>query len=143
MPSPRRLSRFMAHRSGFEKKIEAQLKEAKVEYKYESESIEWLRKISKGRCAGCGSDEVFQRCTYTPDFVLGNGVWIESKGYLDGPDRTKLRSIRAQFPKLDLRLVFQRDNVIPGTKNKTRYSEWAEKNGFKWALKVVPKSWLV
>ena len=132
-----------ARRSGFEKKVEAQLKEAQVEYSYESESIEWLRPVSKGRCGSCGSDEVFQRCTYTTDFVLKrNGVWIEVKGYLDGPDRTKLKEIRQQHPKIDLRLIFQRDNVIKGTKNKTRYSEWAEKNGFKWALGSVPKEWL-
>jgi IS5 family transposase len=129
-------------RSGFEKKIEAQLKEAGVKYGYESETIEWRRGISKGVCGKCGSDETFQRCSYTPDFVLDNGVWIEAKGYLDGPDRTKLKAIRKQHPEIDLRLVFQRDNVIKGTKNKTRYSEWAEKIGFKWALGKVPKDWL-
>lgn len=129
-------------RSGFEDTIDGQLAESGVDYGYESTSVEWLRAISKGVCGACGAEGVTQRCSYTPDFVLSNGIWIEAKGYLDGPDRTKLKAIRRQHPQIDLRLVFQRDNVIKGTKNKTRYSEWAEKNGFKWALKVVPKDWL-
>lgn len=129
-------------RSGFESKVEAQLKEAKVGYGYESITITWLRSVSKGICNRCGAEEVNQRCKYTPDFVLANGIWIEAKGFLDGPDRTKLKAIRKQFPDLDLRLVFQRDNVIKGTKNKTRYSQWATAAGFKWALRVIPADWL-
>jgi hypothetical protein len=140
---PRTYWQRNARRSGFEKKVEAQLKEAKVEYKYESEKLVWIRPVSKGTCTKCGSDGVGQSCTYTPDFVLSSGIWIEAKGYLDGPDRTKFKHISKQFPKLDIRFVFQRDNVIKGTKNKTRYSEWASKLGFKWCIGKIPKDWLV
>lgn len=129
-------------RSGYEKTLRKKLDDQGVVYTYEPFSIEWRRTISKGICASCTNGDVYQRCSYTPDFVLANGVWIEAKGYLDGPDRTKLKAIKQQHPEIDLRLVFQRDNVIKGTKNKTRYSQWADRNGFKWAIKEVPESWL-
>jgi hypothetical protein len=133
-------------RSTFEGTIEQQLEAAGVDYEYESDTIQWVRKITSGKCLGCGHSEVGQLCDYTPDFRIttkAGRVWyIEVKGYLDGPDRTKLRTVRKQHPGLDIRLVFQRDNVIKGTKNKTRYSEWAKKNGFVYSIGSVPKEWL-
>lgn len=137
---------FRVYRSGFEDKVRQQLDAAGVKYEYEPFSVEWIRKITSGICLSCGDRGVGQRCDYTPDFVCtspsGKEVWLEVKGYLDGPDRTKLRAIKEQHPDKDLRLVFQRDNIIKGTKNKTRYSEWATKYGFKWAIKEVPKEWI-
>ncbi len=138
-------------RSTFEGTIDEQLKAAGVKYSYESVTVEWVRKVASGRCLSCGHSEVGQLCHYTPDFVIekrGAGgdvpttLWIEAKGYLDGPDRTKLRAIRKQYPGQDLRLVFQRDNVIKGTKAKTRYSAWAAKYGFVYAIGKVPTEWL-
>lgn len=132
-------------RSGFEGTINEQLKASGVKYKYESVTIQWTRKISSGRCLSCGHSEVGQLCDYTPDFEVEgqNGTfYIEAKGYLDGPDRTKLRAVRQQHPGIDIRLVFQRDNVIKGTKNKTRYSAWAAKYGFVFAVGKVPTEWL-
>jgi len=129
-------------RSGFEKTIRKQLDEQKVKYKYEPCKIKWKRRVSSGECGRCGHSKVYQLCSYTPDFVLGNGIWIEAKGKLDSRNRTKLKAIREQHPEIDLRLVFQRDNIIKGTKNKTRYSEWASKLGFRFAIGSVPSAWL-
>lgn len=132
-------------RSGLEKKVRAFLDANKVDYKYEPGPIKWDRRVSSGACRNCSSDEVVQVCKYTPDFVLSNGIWIEAKGRLDGPDRTKHLAIKKQHPEIDIRFVFQRDNPIPGTKNKTRYSEWAQKNGFKFTVSPkgeVPEDWL-
>lgn len=138
--------KFRTHRSGFEDTIDEQLRQAGVDYKYEPDTIQWTRKVASGRCLSCGHSEVGQLCDYTPDFRIvtpGGGVWyIEAKGYLDGPDRTKLRAVRKQHPGIDLRLVFQRDNVIKGTKAKSRYSDWASKNGFVFAIGKVPAEWL-
>jgi hypothetical protein len=139
-----KLHRKAQKRSSFEDTIDDQLAKAGVEYAYERTTIPWTRHISSGECLSCGHREVGQRCDYTPDFEVkvGKGFFIEVKGYLDGPDRTKLRAIRKQYPDLDLRLVFQRDNVIKGTKEKTRYSAWATKFGFKFAIGKVPDEWL-
>ena len=43
---------------------------------------------------------------YTPDFVLSNGVILETKGYWDDEDRRKMRNIKQQHPELDIRMVF-------------------------------------
>lgn len=131
-------------RSTFEGIIEQQLKELGVNYEYESTVLPWVRKITSGKCLSCGHSEVGQQCDYTPDFRINRGqrtFFIEVKGYLDGPDRTKLRAIKAQYPDLDIRIVFQRDNPIKGTKNKTRYSEWARKYGFVYSVGSVPSEW--
>ncbi len=133
-------------RSGFEGTIDQQLKESGVKHSYESVTIPWVRTVARGTCLKCGDSEVGQRRNYTPDFEVettsGNRFIIEAKGYLDSEDRSKLRAVRTQHPEIDLRLVFQRDNVIKGTKAKTRYSEWASKFGFKWAVGKVPDEWL-
>lgn len=78
--------------------------------------------------------------TYTPDFVLQNGIIVEAKGRLTVHDRTKHTRISEQHPDLDIRFVFQYNNPI--TKgSKTRYTDWAEKNGFRWAMHTIPKEW--
>jgi hypothetical protein len=77
---------------------------------------------------------------YTPDFVLPNGIIVECKGRLTVHDRTKHLRISEQHPHLDIRFVFQYDNPI--TKgSKTRYTDWATKHGFQWAMKTIPKEW--
>jgi hypothetical protein len=78
--------------------------------------------------------------TYTPDFILPNGVIVECKGRLTVHDRTKHKRIKEQHPNLDIRFVFQYNNPI--TKgSKTRYTDWAEKNGFMWAMLTIPPEW--
>lgn len=137
--------RKMDKRSTFEDTIDAQLAASGVDYSYESITIPWTRKVTSGRCLSCGNSEVGQLCDYTPDFKVAGAkgeFFIEAKGYLDGPNRTKLRAIRKQHPDLDIRLVFQRDNRIPGTKEKTRYSAWAAKYGFKFAIGKIPEAWI-
>ena len=55
-------------------------------------------------------------------------------------DRTKHVLIAKQHPDLDIRFVFQYNNPI--TKgSKTRYTDWAEQHGFKWAMHYIPKEW--
>jgi hypothetical protein len=130
------------YRSGFEEKIKKQLEEQGIKFEYETQTWEYRKPVRMSRCGDCNGTGVYQLCKYTPDFILGSGVILECKGYLDGPDRTKLRLIREQFPDKDLRLVFQRDNVIKGTKNKTTYSQWAEALGYKWCIKEIPTTWL-
>lgn len=83
-----------------------------------------------------------REATYTPDFVLRNGIIIESKGIFDVEDRKKHLLIREQHPELEIRFVFSssRSKLYKGSK--TSYAEWCEKNGFLFADKLIPLAWL-
>jgi len=43
---------------------------------------------------------------YTPDYILPNGIVIETKGRFTLDDRKKHLNIQDQYPDLDLRFVF-------------------------------------
>lgn len=121
-------------RSGYEKKVRKCLEENKVQYTYESMVIKYVVPETKR--------------SYTPDFILPNGVIIESKGYpFSSKDRAKMLFVKEQHPELDVRILFERDLKISrkGAKKVTKYSDWAEKNGFKYAISpqgIIPEEWL-
>jgi len=79
---------------------------------------------------------------YHPDFLLQNGIVVETKGKLEPKDRAKHLFIKMQHPELDIRFVFQRpfDKIVKGSK--TTYAMWCDKHGFTWASKIVPEGWL-
>lgn len=113
------------YRSGFESKLAHQLKRSGVDFEYETLSIEYQR-----------------LSTYTPDFILPNGIIIEAKGVWTVEDRAKHLLVRQQHPHLDIRMVFMRASNKINKKSKTTYAMWCEKKGIKYADKVIPKSWL-
>lgn len=119
-------------RSGLEKKVADFLREHKVEFSYECDKIHY--KVPE-------SDHV-----YTPDFRVktrsGKLILIETKGRFLLEDRKKHLLIRAQYPNLDIRLVFQNPNAKLDKRSKTTYCMWAEKHGFQWAGKCIPEEWL-
>lgn len=82
--------------------------------------------------------------TYVPDFIIsfpdGRKVYVEVKGYLRYEDQVKLRAVRRDNPDLDIRMLFAVDNKI-SKKHKMRYSDWADKYGFPYAVGGIPKSW--
>lgn len=79
---------------------------------------------------------------YTPDFLLDNGIIVETKGIFDAQDRNKHLLIKAQYPELDIRFVFSR-SAAPITKgSKTTLAVWCERFGFKYADKLIPRAWL-
>lgn len=79
---------------------------------------------------------------YTPDFLLPNGIIVETKGVWEAQDRAKHLFVKTQFPDLDIRIVFSRgaSPINPGSA--TSCAEWATKHGFKWAEKLIPEAWL-
>jgi hypothetical protein len=80
--------------------------------------------------------------TYTPDFKLDNDIIVETKGRWKAEDRKKMGLIYEQHPELDIRMLFATDNKI-SKNSKTRYSDWCEKRGIKYAIGTeVPKEWL-
>lgn len=105
-------------------------KKLKAEVQYEGEKIAY---IVPARAAN-----------YIPDFIKikkdGSKLFIEVKGYLRPSDRVKLRLVMRSNPGIDLRLVFAQNNLVSGTK--LRYSDWAHKNGFKYAIGEIPAKWL-
>jgi hypothetical protein len=113
-----------------------------VPFEYEQHTISYSIPVRGGKCAVCDSTHVGKRSTYTPDFRLPGAIFVESKGYFTARDRTKLAAIRSQHPEIDLRILFAVDNWTTKL-HKQRYSEWASKHGFLWAVgKVVPEAWV-
>jgi hypothetical protein len=115
------------YRSGFEDDVAKELKSKGVEFTYEKEKIKWVDLKVR---------------TYTPDFVLGNGIIIETKGRFVANDRRKHKEIKKQFPDLDIRFVFynSRSKLYKGAKSS--YADWCDKYGFKYADKSIPDAWL-
>ena len=116
----------MAFRSGLEEKVADLLVNLGVKYEYESTKVPYVL-----------------QCNYTPDFLLPNGIYLETKGHLSEEDRRKMRAVKAANPDLDIRMVFQTpyNKIYKGSK--TTYAKWAEKHGFKWcAFQSIPIEWL-
>lgn len=117
-----------AYRSGLEEKIAAQLEAAGFPVAFEQYKLKYV---------------VPEReATYTPDFVLRNGIIVESKGIFDVEDRKKHILIHEQHPELDIRFVFSSSRAKIYKGSKTTYAEWCEQHGFQFADKLIPVSWL-
>lgn len=116
----------MRFRSGLEQQVADLLSSLKVKFEYESTKVPYIL-----------------QCNYTPDFLLPNGVFLETKGRLTSEDRRKMLSVKKSNPDLDIRFVFQApfNKLYKGSK--TTYAKWAEKNGFLWcAFHSIPLEWL-
>lgn len=117
----------LGYRSGLEEKVAAQLDELSVSYEYESFKIDY--QVSEFR-------------KYTPDFLLPNGIIVETKGRFVAADRKKHLLIQKQHPLLDIRFVFSNSKAKISKNSKTSYADWCEKNGFLYADKLIPQEWL-
>lgn len=80
--------------------------------------------------------------TYTPDFVLPNGIIIETKGVWDAEDRKKHLLIKEQYPELDIRFIFTRSKSPLYKGSKTTYASFCEQHNIKYADKKIPEEWL-
>ena len=115
------------YRSGLEHKLSIYLKEHKQKYWYESIKIEW--------------EDLAYR-TYTPDFILANGIIIETKGRFLASDRRKHLAIKKQHPQLDIRFVFENSKNKLRKGAKSTYGQWCIKYGFRYYDRIVPEDWL-
>lgn len=79
---------------------------------------------------------------YTPDFVLPNGVIVETKGRFMPDDRQKHILIKAQHPDLDIRFVFTNSRARLYKGSPTSYAQWCQKFGFKYTDRCIPVEWL-
>ena len=122
-----RAARKYGYRSGLEIKISDYLKELKVKFVYEGIKIEW--------------EDLAYR-TYTPDFVLHNGIIIETKGRFTAADRRKHLAIKKQHPKLDIRFVFTNSKSKLRKGAKSSYADWCIKYDFRYYDRIIPEDWL-
>ena len=125
--SIRAMAKKKGFRSGLEEQVANQIKSKGLKVEYEQTKISYVIPESKH--------------TYTPDFVLPNGVIIESKGRFLIEDRKKHLLIKAQQPHLDIRFVFTSSSAKISKGSKTNYADWCVKNGFLYADKFIPDSW--
>jgi hypothetical protein len=108
--------------SRFEFAVFTKLKEAgyNVRKTTEQDRFAYTSPVKGGKCTVCASHDVVTERTYTPDlFVVpagaasdDEGYFIEAKGYLRSERRALLRSFRKTGPRIDLRLVVQRDYKV-------------------------------
>ena len=115
------------YRSGLEKRVSEELDKSGVKYEYETQKIKY--RVEEDR-------------TYTPDFILTNGIIVETKGRFTTADRKKHLLIQKQHPKLDIRFVFQNSRAKLYKGSKTTYAQWCDKWGFMYADKSIPEEWI-
>jgi len=114
------------YRSKYEARI---AKNSPKDISYETLKLKWIPPI-KVR-------------TYTPDFILPNGIIVEAKGRFTASDRAKMLCVIEQNPSLDIRMLFMNSNVKLSKVSKTSYAMWCDKNNIKWADgDKVPTAWL-
>jgi hypothetical protein len=115
-------SRF---RSKFEAAVAASLKKRGLPFNYEGQALPY--KIE---------------AIYTPDFILPNGVIVETKGLFDSDDRRKMVAVKQQHPELDIRIVFMKADVkLSRAPRSLTYWQWAERHSFIWAEGHIPTTW--
>jgi len=115
-------------RSGLEEDVAKALTEAGVPFTYEETKIKYIKPASEHQ--------------YTPDFVLDNGIIVETKGRFLIADRKKHMLIKRQQPHLDIRFVFSNSKQKLNKGSYTTYAQWCVKNGFMYADKMIPEDWV-
>lgn len=114
------------YRSKLEEKVADLLSKLGVPYEYESKLVPYVIHYN-----------------YKPDFILSNGIYLETKGLFDPEDRRKMVAVKEANPDLDIRFVFQAPYNKIRKGSKTTYAQWADKHGFKWcAYHSIPIDWL-
>lgn len=136
-PKSRRLATEIAKMVG---------KRSMGEVKFDAENIEGRYSIKAEYEPDSFKYTVEEVRTYTPDFKIrtksGRIFYIEYKGVLDLDTRKKMVRVKNQYPKLDIRFVFQKAGNKIRKGSKTTYGKWADDNGFLWADNEIPKEWL-
>ena len=125
--SATQMARKNGYRSGLEDAVATFLKENNFDFLYEKVKIEW--------------EDLAYR-TYTPDFVLHNGIIIETKGMFTVADRRKHLYIKRQHPTLDIRFIFTSSKRKLRKGAKSTYGEWCVKHEFRYYDRVIPEDWL-
>ena len=114
-------------RSKLEESVASLLQGLGVSYQYESEKLSYTIQHY-----------------YTPDFILPNYVYLETKGYWSPEDRRKVLAVKRDNPGIDLRMVFQSPYNKISKNSKTTYAKWCDKHEIPWtAYHEIPLEWLI
>ena len=114
-------------RSKLEERVATLLQELGVSYEYEPTKVSYTIEH-----------------TYTPDFLLPNYTYLETKGYWDAADRRKVLAVKRDNPEIDLRMVFQSPYNTISKSSKTTYAKWCERHDIPWcAFHTIPIDWLI
>lgn len=114
-------------RSGLEQRIMKQIQDLGFKCAYEEYLIPYTIPASEH--------------TYCPDFVLSNGIIVETKGLWEPEDRKKHLLLKQQYPQLDIRFVFQASGNKIYKGSKTTYAMFCDKYNIKYAQGSIPIEW--
>ena len=120
-------ARESGFRSGLEEKVAKQIKKANNKLRYESVKIKWVD---------------FAIRSYTPDFILDNGIIIEVKGFWSVADRKKHVKVKEQHSDLDIRIVFENSKRKIRKGSNTTYGMWCKKNEILFYDRIIPLVWM-
>ena len=126
--SPNEVGMKYGFRSGLEEKVAEFLTSNGVKFTFETLKVPYVKPETKH--------------IYTPDFILDNGIILETKGRWLLDDRKKHILIRKQHPNLDIRILFQNANAKISKGSKTSYADFCEKHGIPYAHREIPVAWL-
>ena len=116
------------YRSQFEARFAKALVDNKLKAKYEQDKIKYTQPA--------------QPRTYTPDWTIREGVYIETKGRFTGADRKKMLWVRDCVEEgTVIYLLFMRASVTLSKTSKTTYGDWCDKHGFEWADIKDTRKW--
>jgi hypothetical protein len=127
--NPKWVAKKYGFKSGLEETISQQIESYGIKVEYETEKVPYIIPASNH--------------TYSPDFKLPNGIRVETKGRFVAADRKKHLLVKEHNPHLDIRFVFSNSKNKISKKSKTTYGDWCEKNGYKYADKIIPNEWFL
>lgn len=116
------------YRSGLEDVVGEQLKKLDIAINYEVLQIKYTVPARTAR--------------YAPDFLLPNGIIIETKGRFEAADRQKHLLVKGEHKLLDIRFVFSRSATPIRKGSPTTYAMWCRTGGYTFADKLIPIEWL-
>src|SRR6056300_601708 len=127
------ISKDVTLKSGLEEVVYTYLTKHKCTFKYEGLKVTYFQPEIKK--------------TYKPDFPIRGSFIVETKGAFNSADRKKMKLVKSQNPKLDIRFIFSNSKTKIGKKSKTTYAKWCELNDFPYhciysTKEVFPTEWL-
>lgn len=115
------------YRSGFEESFAFELQRRRLKAGYEEDRVAFTTPP--------------QKRSYTPDWKIREGVYIETKGRFSAGDRKKALWVRECNPDITIYFLFQRADNTLSKRSTTTYRDWCNKNGFVCADYKEDKIW--
>jgi hypothetical protein len=99
----------------------------------ERDTIHYVESRGSSRCLECGSTQIVQDRTYTPDICVSETTergdkyvyYIEVKGYFREDRRSLFRKMVKSNPTYPIRVIFEKDGWV--TKGRTHYSDYFDR----------------